>query len=193
MRLPFILTLLALSSGCGPKPPPRYVLEHDIGSYKLRRYQQVLDVEISIPSNAAVGHTATYVRPGKQLQVVPVFVTVYEKPAGLVEDVRLRLRKMQSYTFDITQRSGANLFLMRGEGQDGDSWLLWVSGARLIKLGAPAGQSEVPKELLDAYLDQYPSDLDDHGKAIEGRSSAGPASAQETEPSADGAPAKSAK
>jgi hypothetical protein len=170
--------LVAFSFACGPKLPPRYVLEHDVGSYKFRRYQQVLDVEIGIADNAAVGHTATYVRTGKQVRVAPVFVTVYQKPAGLAETIRQRLRSMDSYTFDIVKNSGAYMFRMRGEGQGGESWLLWVSGAQLVKIGAPAGEAEVPRVLLEDYLEQYPSDLDDHGKAREGRSSAGPAQIQ---------------
>ena len=31
---------------CGPKLPPRYVVEKDVGRYRYSRYQQVLDVEI---------------------------------------------------------------------------------------------------------------------------------------------------
>jgi hypothetical protein len=164
---------LALFAACGPKLPPRFVVESDVGEYKFRRYQQVLDIEVVIEGNAAVGHTATYVRGGKTIQVVPVFLTVYERAAGLTESVRQRLRGMAGYTFDITKLEGEHVYRMKGES--GDHWVLWVSGPHLLKVGAPEGTSEVPADLLDLYLDKYPSDLDDKGKAREGSPSAGPA------------------
>lgn len=166
---------IALFAACGPKLPPRYVVESDVGEYKFRRYQQVLDVEIAIDGNAAVGHTATYVRGGKTIQVVPVFLTAYERPAGLAETVRQRLRAMSGYTFDITKLEGEHVYRMKGES--GDHWVLWVSGPHLLKLGAPEGITDVPSDVLELYLDKYPSDLDDKGKAREGSASAGPAAA----------------
>lgn len=174
LSLAFAL-LIPLFAACGPKQPPRYVIERDIGPYKFRRYQQVLDVEIALPGDEAVGHTATYVRGGKSVLVAPVFITVYQRAAGLTETVRQRLRSMQGYSFDIVELSGENVYRMRGEGEGGDSWLLWVSGAQLVKLGAPDGESEVPEELRELYLERYPSDLDAKGKAKEGSASAGPA------------------
>jgi hypothetical protein len=177
VRIVLWLSLLSvLLAACGPKLPPRYVLEKDLGSYKFRRYQQVLDVEIPIDGNEAVGHTATYVRGGQTIRVAPVFVTAYQKGAGLTESVRQSLRSMQAYTFDITKQSGAYVYRMRGEG--GDNWLLWVSGKHVVKLGAPEGEKDVPEELLESYLDQYPSDLDENGKAKNGAQSAGPAASR---------------
>jgi hypothetical protein len=180
VRIVLWLSLLAGAlAACGPKLPPRYVLEKDLGSYKFRRYQQVLDVELPIAGNEAVGHTATYVRGGKTIRVAPVFVTVYQKGAGLTESVRQSLRSMQGYSFEISKQSGAYLYGMRGEG--GDSWFIWVSGRHLVKLGAPEGEKEVPEDLLESYLDQYPSDLDEQGKAKNGAESAG-AAATTSEP-----------
>jgi hypothetical protein len=182
VRIVLWLSLLtALITACGPKLPPRYVLERDLGSYKFRRYQQVLDVELPIAGNEAVGHTATYVRGGQTIRVAPVFVTVYQKGAGLTESVRQSLRGMTGYTFDISKLRGAHVYRMRGEG--GDSWLVWVSGKQLVKLGAPEGEKEVPEDLLESYLDQYPSDLDEQGKAKKGAEGAGPAAAT-SEPAA---------
>lgn len=175
------LLWVVLLAACGPKLPPRYVLEKDLGGYKFRRYQQVLDVEIPIEGNEAVGHTATYVHGGQTIRVAPVFVTAYQRGAGLTESVRQSLRSMQAYTFDISKQSGSYVYRMRGEG--GDSWLLWVSGKHVVKLGAPEGEKEVPEELLESYLDQYPSDLDEHGKAKKGAESAGPAASND-EPAA---------
>jgi hypothetical protein len=45
----------------------------------------------------------------------------------------------------------------------------------VIKLGVPEGEKEPSEALLDAYLDYYPSDLDDKGRAKSGASSAGEA------------------
>lgn len=173
----FALCLFA----CGPKLPPRYVVESDVGSYKFRRYQQVLDVEIGIDGNPAVGHTATYVRGGKTIHVVPVFITVYQQATGLTETVRQSLRAMSGYDFDIAKLAGEYVYRMRAAGAD--HWVLWVSGPHLVKVGAPEGETEVPEELLELYLDKYPSDLDDKGKAREGAASAGPAA--ESTPQAD--------
>ena len=173
MRIPLCSLFALCLFACGPKLPPRYVVESDVGSYKFRRYQQVLDVEIGIEGNPAVGHTATYVRGGKTIQVVPVFVTVYQDARGLSETVRQSLRAMSGYDFDIAKLAGEYVFRMRAAGAD--HWVLWVSGRHLLKLGAPEGGTEVPEELLELYLDKYPSDLDEKGKAREGKASAGPA------------------
>lgn len=187
-----LLVALPVLFACGPKLPPRYVIEKDVGAYRFRRYQQVLDVEIGIEGNDALGHTASYVRSGKTVLVAPVFITVYRRAAGLTETVRQRLRGMQGYTFDIVKVKGENLFRMRGQGEGGDSWLLWVSGPQLVKLGAPEGENEVPEELLDLYLETYPSDLDAKGKAKDGSSSQGPAPGGETAGEPPGEPTPTA-
>ncbi len=178
MRIVLLLwfTLLLALGACAPKLPPRYVVEKDVGNYKFRRYQQVLDVELAIDGNPAVGHTATYVRGGKTIRVAPVFITVYQQAKGLTETARQRLRSMDGYSFEIQKLQGEYVYKMRGKA--GDTWLLWVSGPQLIKLGAPEGEREVPEELLSLYLDQYPSDFDDKGKAKEGAASAGVAAIQ---------------
>jgi hypothetical protein len=176
--------LLALSclplilAACGPKLPPRYVIEKDVGPFQYRRYQRVLDIELPIAGNPAVGHTATYVRSGSTLALAPAFVTVYQHAKGLSETVRARLRAMTSYTFDLQAVSGEHLFRLRGDS--GDAWLLWVSGPHLIKLGVPEGETRVPEAIVEAYLDLYPSDLDEKGHAHEGAASAGAAQQEGT-------------
>lgn len=156
---------------CGPRLPPRYVLEKDVGPYKFRRYQQVLDVELPIAGNPSLGYTATYVRGGATVALLPVFVTAYDHAEGLTETVRTRLRAMSSYTFDVTEIDGKHVFRLRGES--GDHWILWVSGKHLVKLGTPEGETAVPEEVAEAYLDLYPSDLDEKGHAEDGADSAG--------------------
>lgn len=164
---------MAMCLGCGPKRPPRYVIESDLAGYHYRRYQQVLDIELPVPANPATGHTATYVRGGEPPQVVPVFVTTYQRPQGLTESIRSQLRALDTYALDVTELSHENVWQLRGEG--GDVWLLWVSGRQLVKIGAPEGEPRVPTRLAEAYLDLYPSDLNRKGRVKRGAESAGPA------------------
>ncbi len=164
---------IVLLCACGTKLPPRYVVEKDVGSYRYSRYQQVLDVEIPVNGNPAVGHTATYVRGGDQLHVTPAFVSVYEKPRGLTETARQRLRNMPGYTLRTREVQGDYVWQIQGEG--GDIWLLWTSGPHLIKLGVPEGKTQVPADLAEVYLDLYPSDLDSKGRAKKDALSAGAA------------------
>lgn len=168
---------------CGPKLPPRYVIESDLDGYRYRRYQQVLDVELPIEGNTAVAHTATYVRGGETVHVAPVVLTTYERASGLTETARQRLRTMDGYSLEVIEISGFHVWRMRGAA--GDLWVIWVSDRYLAKVGAPDGETEVPEPLVEAYLDLYPSDLDAKGKAKKGRSSGGPA--VDTAASADAA------
>jgi hypothetical protein len=186
VRFPLFWAGFCLCLGaCGPKLPPRYVIESDLDGYGYRRYQQVLDVEFPVEGNPSVAHTATYVRGGESLQVAPVVVTTYERAAGLTETVRQRLRSMDGYTLDVTKVDGDNVWRMKGAA--GDQWMVWVSNSQLVKVGAPDGASEVPAVIVEKYLDVYPSDLDDKGKAKEGRASAGSAT---TSSSGEAAPTK---
>lgn len=177
VRAPLVLAaaLLVACVGCTPKRPPRYVIESDVAGYHYRRYQKVLDIELPIPENPAVGHTATYVRGGEPPEVVPVFITAYERAPGLTESVRQRLRAMEAYTLEVRKVAGENIWQMRGES--GDVWLLWVSGTQLVKIGAPEGEPRVPPAVAEAYLKHYPSDLNRKGHVKRNADSAGPATA----------------
>lgn len=161
---PALLALCAAWScvACGASLPARGVLESDLGEYRFRRYQQVLDVEFSVADNPAVGHTATYIRPGGALSISPAFVTVFERSAGLAPSVRKELRAMQTYQYGVQKVHGEHVWTLDGEG--GDRWLLWPSGARIIKLGVPEDGDEVPEDVRKAYLKAYPSDLDERGR-----------------------------
>jgi len=166
-----------LLSGCAATVPPRYVIESDVAGYRYGRYQKVLDVELPVPGNPAVGHTATYVRGGAPVQIVPVFVTAYERAPGLTASVREQLRELDAYTLGVRKIARENLWEMRGES--GDVWLLWVSGKQLVKIGAPEGEPRVPPAVAEAYLELYPSDLDRKGHAKRRAASAGPPGAPE--------------
>jgi hypothetical protein len=152
------LALLALTlAACGPKTPPRGVLEHDLGTYHFRRYQQVYDVEVVVPDNPAVGHTGTYVRGGDNVRIAPVFVTRYAQPAGIAEALKATLKQLDGYRFELRALHGERVYDLRGE--HGDAWLVWVSGRELVKLGVPQGEHDVPSELVEPYLKAYPSEL----------------------------------
>lgn len=166
------LLMLTVCSGCSTQRPPRYVIESDVAGYRYGRYQKVLDVELPVPGNPAVGHTATYVRGGEPVQIVPVFITAYEHAPGLTESVRERLRELDAYAFGVRKIARENTWELRGES--GDVWLLWVSGQQLVKIGAPEGEPRVPGEIAEAYLDVYPSDLDRKGHVKRRADSNGP-------------------
>lgn len=175
--LSLALAAAFLGLGCGTRLPSRFVVEHDLGRYEYRRYQKVLDVEFGIEGNPAVGHTASYLLrdPGsRELRFATAFVTVYARAASLTAEVRDQLDALGTYELTVVEVEGEHVFRLRG-GQD--AWLLWVSGNRLVKLGAPRGAD--PPEALEAeYLALYPSDLNEHGRARSGAASAGASRAQ---------------
>jgi hypothetical protein len=167
---------LALSSviGCGPSLPARFVLERDVGHFSYRRYQRVLDVEFPIEGNAAVGHTATYVRRSERGEppYVNVFVTVYDHPASLTAEIRHQVQSLQSYDVAVADVGGGRAWTL--DGGDGDRWVVWVSSRYVVKIGGNASP-EAEREVVESYMGMYPSDLDEHGRARDGSASAGDA------------------
>jgi len=167
------LLLLCALPGCGPSIPTRFVLERDIEGWSYRRYQRVLDVEVAVEGNPAVGHTATYVRrAARTSRTIPytnVFVSVYENPAGLALELRRQVRALASYESEIRSFGGGRVWNL--DAGPGDRWLIWVSGPHIVKVGASDG--EVPEEVVSTYMGIYPSDLDEQGRAQSGRASAG--------------------
>ncbi len=169
------IALLAAIAGCVGSVPPRYVIERDIGSLSYRRYQRVLDVELPVEGNAAVGHTATYVRRSSRGEVpyVNVFVTAYASAPGLTAEIRRQLRTLGSYDLSVTDIGGGRAWSL--DGGDGDRWLLWVSGSHVVKVGGLADEALV-RSVVSEYMGVYPSDLDERGRARAGTLSAGDAS-----------------
>lgn len=174
--------LLAALPGCGPSIPSRFVLERDVDAWSYRRYQRVLDVELAIEGNPAVGHTATYVqRASRTSDDVPfanVFVTVYERPEGLSAEVRRQVRGLASYEAEVRDYGGGRVWYL--DAGPGDRWCLWVSGRHVVKVGASEDQDAVPEAIVSAYMGIYGSDLDEHGRAREGTPSAGELPAEDT-------------
>ena len=163
--------------GCGPNIPARFVLERDVDGWSYRRYQRVLDIELAIEGNPAVGHTATYVqratRTGRTVPFANVFVTAYEHPAGLAAEVRRQVRGLATYEAEVRDLGGGRVWFL--DAGPGDRWVLWVSGQHVVKIGASDDMDEVPEALVSEYMGIYGSDLDEHGRAREGTPSAGEA------------------
>jgi hypothetical protein len=173
MILRSLLLLATLSLlGCASGPPKEYVVKRDLGGYSYRRYQKVLDVEFVVPDNPAAGHTASYIRrKGERVEVASAFVTVYDHAASLTANVRKRLETLRSYDVEVKEVEGEWVWSLDGGS---DHWLLWVSSKYVVKLSAPRGD-RVPEEVAETYLDIYPSDLTEHGRADPDAPSAGPA------------------
>jgi len=159
-------------SACGASQPDRFVVEHDLGEFTYRRYQKVLDVEFPVEGNTAVGHTASYVRRshGRSVIFATAFVTVYEQSASLAAEVRDQLDTLGTYRVRVGELEGDYVWWL--DGGD-DRWALWVSGGHVVKLGAPRGE-DIPEDIAEAYMDIYPSDLEETGRAGSGSDSAGP-------------------
>lgn len=148
------------------------MIEHDLDALSYRRYQRVLDVELPVEGNVAVGHTATYVRRSDRAGVpyVNAFVTVYERAPGLAAEIRGHLDSLASYRLEVVDIEGGRAFAL--DGGPSDRWWLWVSGPHVVKVGGTADEALV-RRVIAAYMGVYPSDLDEHGRAREGTPSAG--------------------
>lgn len=147
------------------------MVERDVGDFRYRRYQKVLDIELPVEGNDAVGHTASYVRrdDGDEVVFATAFVSVYAQPTALVAEVREGLDTLGTYEIRVGELEGDHVWWLDGGS---DRWALWVSGRHVVKLGAPRNE-DIPEELAETYVDLYPSDLDEHGRAVEGAASAG--------------------
>jgi hypothetical protein len=175
------LCLIAVAVlGCGSDLPARYVLERNAGEFTYRRYQHVLDVELVVAGNPATGYTATYLRRdrGREVGIATAFVTVYDHGKSLAAEARERLAALSRYQLTTGELGGDNVWLL--DGGENERWAMWVSDRYLIKLGAPAGEG-FPDALVDAYMETYPSDLDEHGYAEKDAPSAGPSQREQQE------------
>jgi hypothetical protein len=175
-----ILLIALVLAGCGghPPPPKRGVVEADLGGWKFRRFQPVLDVEVYVENNKAEAYTASYVSETAEKRghvedkdVVSVFVTRYEHDDGVVrETVKLarRLAAEQGYQVDESKIDGERALTINGHGE---SWVMWPAKKHVVKVGG-RGRSDVPKGVIASYTDRYPSLLP--GGALEGALPPGP-------------------
>jgi len=176
------LTLLAACGGA-TAPPSRRVIESNVASWNFRRYQQVLDVEVWVPDNRAVAHTASYVRDSAEKRgrideadIVSAFVTEYKRPAGVLRAVvkfSRRLAQESGYVVEERKLGGVRVIQVVGNGE---AWALWGSGKYMVKIGG-RGLESVPPALVEAYGDPYPSGLGEgvlEGPLPEGQDEAEP-------------------
>lgn len=173
------LVCIALAACGGPdKPPKRGVIETNVSKWNFRRYQAVLDIEVWVPKNRAAAHTASYVRKSAEKigrlddgDVVNAFVTRYRKDNGisraLVKFAR-RLAQESGYVVQEKKVDGTRLILVTGAGE---AWAMWASRRHVVKIGG-RGLEKVPKSVIEAYAERYPSRL--KSGVLEGPLPAGP-------------------
>src|SRR4051812_8515010 len=155
MRL-WIFAALVAAAACGGHPPipERGVVESDLGAWKFRRFQPVLDVEVWVENNKAEAYTASYVAEDAEKRghvedkdVVNVFVTRYEHDEGILrETVKLarRLAAEQGYLVDESKISGTRALTINGHGE---SWVLWAAKNHVVKVGG-RGRENVPPAIV---------------------------------------------
>ena len=177
MRLILVFVMIAACGG-SPPVPKRGVVEGDLGSWKFRRFQPVLDVEVWVEGNKAEAYTASYVTDAAEKRgkvedgdIVNVFVTRYEREDGVVrETVKLarRLAAEQGYQVDENKIGGARALSITGNGE---AWVMWPAKKHVVKVGG-RGRENVPSSMVESYADRYPSQLP--GGSLEGPLPAGP-------------------
>jgi hypothetical protein len=170
--------LVALACGGHPPIPKRGVVEGDLGTWKFRRFQEVLDVEVWVEGNKAEAYSASYITADAEKRghiedkdLVNVFVTRYQTPDGVVRaTVKLARRLAQDggYQVEEDKIAGARTLTITGRGE---SWVMWPSDKHVVKVGG-RGRSDVPKSMIASYVDRYPSQLP--GGALEGALPPGP-------------------
>ena len=184
MRGCLVLCLVTLFA-CGGKPPipKRGVVEGDLGSWKFRRFQPLLDVEVWVENNKAEAFAASYVAEAAEKRghvedkdVVSVFVTRYERPDGVLRETVKFARRLASeggYQVDEDKIGGARALTISGRGE---SWVMWAANKHVVKVGG-RGRDDVPASVVESYADRYPSQLP--GGSLEGPLPPGPDNAGE--------------
>jgi hypothetical protein len=138
-------------------------MEDDVGSWKFRRYQQVLDIEVWVYENEAVAYTASYVRGSAEKRgrleegdVVNAFVTRYDSDDGVLRSVvkfARRLAQEQGYVVEEKGIGGVRVIHISGHGE---KWALWSSKRHVVKIGG-RDVDDVPGDLVKSYAKRYPS------------------------------------
>ena len=180
MRALLVASVLAVVA-CGGHPPipRRGVVESDLGSWKFRRFQGPLfDIEVWVEGNKAEAYSASYITADAEKRgriedkdLVNVFVTRYQTPEGVVRaTVKLarRLAADNGYQVEEDKIAGARTLTITGRGE---TWVMWPSNQHVVKVGG-RGRSDVPKAMIEPYVDRYPSQLP--GGALEGPLPPGP-------------------
>ncbi len=175
-----VLPIAAILMACGGRPPPprRGVIEVDVGDWKFRRYQEVLDVEVWVDGNRGVAYTATYARGAAEKinhltddDIATAFVTRYDSTDGVLrETVKFIRRLAQEAGYQVEERKlgGARVVVINGHGE---AWAIWAAPKHVVKIGGH-GRDTVPESLVESYADRYPSQLSSN--VLEGPLPVGP-------------------
>src|ERR1041384_5455014 len=162
-----------LACGGHPPIPKRGVVEGDLGAWKFRRFQgPLLDVEVWVEGNKAEAYSASYITADAEKRgriedkdLVNVFVTRYQTADGVVRaTVKLarRLAADNGYQVEEDKIAGARTLTITRRGE---AWGMWASNQHVVKVGG-RGRSDVPKSMIESYVDRYPSQLP--GGSLEG-------------------------
>lgn len=174
------IAVIASAAACGGAPPipKRGVIEADLGGWKFRRFQPVLDVEVWVADNVAEAFTASYVRDEAEKRgtirdndLANVFVTRYQQSDGVLrETVKFarRLAKENGYQVEEQKIEGVRVFRITGNGE---TWALWAAKSYVVKVGG-RGRDSIPGDLVEAYGDRFGSRL--AGGMLEGPLPPGP-------------------
>ncbi|HTJ47578.1 MAG TPA: hypothetical protein VL463_36020 [Kofleriaceae bacterium] len=175
-----IVVAFAVACGGHPPPPPRGVMESDLGEWKFRRFQPLLDVEVWVKDNKAEAYTATYVNDRAEREhptrlgptdLVNVFVTRYQKPDGVLREmVRFvrRLAQEAGYQVDEAKIGGVRVVTIAGHDE---WWAMWAASGAVVKIGG-RGRIDAPGDVVSDYGKRYPSLIE--GGVLEGPLPPGP-------------------
>lgn len=176
----FLLVVLITVGACGGKPPlpQRGVVEADIGDWRFRRFQPILDIEVWVEGNKGEGYTASYITDAAEKRgrvedrdIVNAFVTRYASDAGVVRATVVLARRLAAesgYRVDEGKVAGTRALTITGNNE---LWVMWPAERHVVKLGG-RGREGVPDQLIESYADRYPSKLP--GGALEGPLPPGP-------------------
>jgi hypothetical protein len=166
MRLAALLAVVAFCA-CGgrPPPPPRGVVERDVGDWKFRRYQEVLDVEVWVDGNRGVAYTATYARGNAEkinkltdADIATASVTRYDNDEGVLrETVKFVRRLAQEAGYEVEEKKLGGVRVVLITGHD-EAWAMWAAPKHVVKIGGHH-RADVPAQLISTYGERYPSKL----------------------------------
>lgn len=159
-----VAAFACFAQACGPSStlPRRRVVESDIGSWWFRRYQDVRDIEVAVPNNPAVAHTAVYAREEavkrasvRESDVAVAFVTEYRSSHGVADALAgaaNALANEEGYVVKKDSVGGVRAYLV---SSGDEAWAFWSSGRFLIKVGG-RGVHNVPSAIVSRYAAIYP-------------------------------------
>lgn len=167
MRLWALPLVALLVAACHHRPPPptRGVVERDVGDWKFRRYQEVLDVEVWVDGNRGVAYTATYARGAAEKMnklededIATAFVTRYDTDEGVLRECVKFIRRLASdggYDVEEKKIGGVRVVLITGHDE---AWALWAAPKHVVKIGGHH-REDVPAQLVSTYGERYPSTM----------------------------------